>query len=350
MSNDWQYSTLKPQSTINDAIEKLNISKYGIVLVTSITNNKKLIGTITDGDIRRALIKHISLNCPIKDIMFTKPHTAFYKTSDKDLITILAKNSIMQMPLIDENNKLVGIKTLKNLLLTKKYDNPIFIMAGGFGKRLMPLTEKTPKPMLEIDGKPLLEKTIEKFIKSGFHNFFISTFYKSNIIKEYFQNGEKWNISIEYIEEPKPLGTAGALSLLPYEQFKLPIIMINGDLITNLDINNLLSYHNQEKNMITIGAKKYDVQVPYGVIEIEDLQVKSIIEKPIHSFFINAGIYVINPHIIKTLNAINAIDMPDWIKQLIDEKIKINIFPIHEYWLDIGERSQYEKAKFDNKN
>ena len=350
MSNDWQNTVLKPESTISDAIEKLNISKYGIILVTSITDNKRLIGTITDGDIRRALIKHISLNCPIKDIMFTKPHTAFYKTSDKDLITILAKNSIMQMPLIDENNKLVGIKTLKNLLLTKKYDNPIFIMAGGFGKRLMPLTEKTPKPMLEIDGKPLLEKTIEKFIKSGFHNFFISTFYKSNIIKEYFQNGEKWNASIKYIEELKPLGTAGALSLLPYKKFKSPIIMINGDLITKLDINNLLYYHNQEKNIITIGAKKYDIQVPYGVIETEGNQVTSIIEKPIHAFFINAGIYVINPQIINTLNATKSIDMPDWINQLIDEKTNINIFPIHEYWLDIGERSQYEKAKLENKN
>ena len=348
MSGNWQNTVLKPHSTLNNAIEKLNETEYGIVLITN--QNKNLIGTITDGDIRRALIKHIPLNSSIEDIMFKEPQTAYYKTNDKDLLEILSINSIMQIPLIDDNQKIVGIKTLKNLLLTKKYDNPIFIMAGGFGKRLIPLTEKTPKPMLEIGGKPLLEKTIEQFINSGFHNFYISTFYKSNVIKEYFQNGEKWNVSIKYIEELKPLGTAGSLSLLPYKKFKSPIIMINGDLITDLDINNLLSYHNQGNNMITIGAKKYDVQVPYGVIETEDLQVKAIIEKPIHAFFINAGIYVINPQIINTLNAANSIDMPDWINQLIDEKTKINIFPIHEYWLDIGERSQYEKAKLENKN
>ena len=348
MSGSWQNTVLKPESTITNAIESLNESEYGIVLITN--KNQNLIGTLTDGDIRRALIKYIPLNTQIKDIMFKQPHTANYKTGSEKLLEILYKNNIMQIPLIDENNKLVGIKTLKKLTKKIKYDNPIFIMAGGLGKRLIPLTEKIPKPMLEIGGKPLLEKTIEQFINSGFHNFYISTFYKSNIIKEYFKNGEKWNVSIEYIEELKPLGTAGALSLLPYKKFKSPIIMINGDLITDLDINNLLSYHNQEKNIITIGAKKYDIQVPYGVIETEGSQVKSIIEKPIHSFFINAGIYVINPQIIKTLNAVNSIDMPDWIKQLIGEKININIFPIHEYWLDIGERSQYEKAKLENKN
>lgn len=221
-------------------------------------------------------------------------------------------------------------------------------MAGGFGKRLKPLTTKTPKPMLEVGGEPILEKTIKKFINSGFHNFYISTFYKSEVIKDYFQDGANWNISIKYIDEPKPLGTAGALSLLPYKEFNSPIIMINGDLITDLNIKNLLSYHNEQENMITIGAKKYDVQVPYGVIETVGYKVKSIIEKPTHYFFINAGIYVINPKIIDNLLINKKIDMPYWITRLMEKNININIFPIHEYWLDIGEKSQYEEAKLKN--
>lgn len=346
MLGNWQNTILKPHSTLNNAIEKLNETGYGIVLITNQSQN--LIGTITDGDIRRALIKHVSLNSSVEGIMFKEPQTAFYKTKDKELLKILSKNSIMQIPLVDENKKLTGIKTLQNLLLKKTYDNPIFIMAGGFGTRLMPLTKKKPKPMLEVGGKPLLENTIEQFINSGFHNFYISTFYKSKVIKDYFQDGANWNISIKYIDEPKPLGTAGALSLLPYKKFNSPIIMINGDLITDLNIKNLLSYHNEQENMITIGAKKYDIHVPYGVIETVDYKVKSIVEKPTHYFFINAGIYVINPKTIDNLLINKKIDMPYWITKLIEKNININIFPIHEYWLDIGEKSQYEEAKLKN--
>jgi dTDP-glucose pyrophosphorylase/predicted transcriptional regulator len=346
MSANWQNTILNPQSSIIEAIEKLNEFGFGIILVSN--EKKKLIGTVTDGDIRRALIKHTPFNTAIEHIMNQKPYTANYKKLNEELLEILSKNNILQIPLIDENNELVGLKSLNNLLEKNKYSNPVFIMAGGFGKRLKPLTTKTPKPMLEVGGEPILEKTIKQFINSGFYNFYISTFYKSKVIKDYFQDGANWNISIKYIDEPKPLGTAGALSLLPYKKFNSPIIMINGDLITDLNIKNLLSYHNEQENMITIGAKKYDIHVPYGVIETVDYKVKSIVEKPTHYFFINAGIYVINPKIIDNLLINKKIDMPYWITKLIEKNININIFPIHEYWLDIGERSQYEEAKLKN--
>jgi len=342
MSSNWKKTLINPESSIDEAIKKLDKSGYGILLVAV---DNKLVGTITDGDIRRALIKHLPLNSPIKDVMYTKPYTANHKTSSDKLLNILSRNNIMQIPLVDESHQLVGIKTLKKLTQKTRYNNTVFIMAGGFGKRLMPLTRKKPKPMLEFDGKPLLEKIIQQFINSGFHNFYISTFYKSEVIKNYFQDGLNWDVSIKYIDELKPLGTAGALSLLPYKNFNSPIVMINGDLITDLNINNLLSYHNEQDNMITIGAKKYDIQVPYGVVETIDYKVKSIIEKPTHYFFINAGIYVINPQIINHLLINKKIDMPQWITQLIEQNVNINIFPIHEYWLDIGEKSQYEEAK-----
>lgn len=347
MSVNWQDVVLKKTSTISQAIKKLNETGYGIILVTNKNNN--LLGTLTDGDIRRAMIKHISLNSPIKDIMFEKPLTAFYKTSDTELLKILSHNSILQLPLVDEDNKIVGLKILNKIIETKKFENPIFIMAGGFGKRLNPLTFQTPKPMLQIGGEPILEKIIKKFITSGFQNFYISTFYKSEVIKNYFKTGAQWDISIKYIDEKKPLGTAGALSLLPYKTFDKPIIMINGDLITDLDIHNLLQYHEEQENIITIGAKKYDLEVPYGVLETDNIRLTSITEKPKHSFFINAGIYVINPKSIEYVKPNIKIDMPQWITYLINKKINVNIFPIHEYWLDIGEKSQYERALLENK-
>jgi dTDP-glucose pyrophosphorylase/predicted transcriptional regulator len=340
MLNNWRKTILNPISSISDAIYTLNKYGLGIILVTN--DDHQLIGTITDGDIRRALIKHTSLNTSILNIMCKKPLTAHYKTKNNELLKIFSEHSIMQIPLINENNKIVGVKTLQSFLSRKKNDNPVFIMAGGFGKRLIPLTENIPKPMLKIGGQPILEKIIKKFIDAGFYNFYISTFYKSHVIKEYFQNGSDWNVSIKYIEESKPLGTAGALSLLPYKNFKSPIIMINGDLITDLDINNIIYYHNQEQNVITIGAKKYEIEVPYGVIETKEKnQVTSIVEKPKQNFFINAGIYVIEPNIIKKLDRDKLIDMPNWINKIVADKYKISIFPIFEDWVDIGDRNEF---------
>jgi len=347
MSENWRKTILNPQSSILDAIKNLNDSGYCIILVSK--NNDELIGTVTDGDIRRALIKHSPLDTPIKNIMNTNPHTATSSTKREDLLKNFSKNNILQIPLIDENKRIVGLKTLNKIVETKKFENPIFIMAGGFGKRLNPLTFQTPKPMLEIDGEPILEKIIKKFITSGFQNFYISTFYKSEVIKNYFKNGSQWDISITYIEEHKPLGTAGALSLLPYKNFKKPIIMINGDLITELDIHNLLQFHHEQKNLITIGAKKYDIQVPYGVLETDNARLTSIVEKPKHSFFINAGLYVINSECIEYLESNQKIDMPQLITKLISKNMIVNVFPIHEYWLDIGEKSQYERAILENK-
>ena len=278
MLKTWHKIILSQSNSISEAIENINNNSYGIVLVTDKKN--KLIGTITDGDIRRGFMKHISIDAPIKIIMCKNPHTAFYNSSNKDILNLFSKHGIMHLPLIDEKNEIIDVKTLKNIFLKNKYDNPVFIMAGGFGKRLQPLTNLTPKPMLNINGKPILEIILSQFIEHNFNNFYISTYYKSEKIKNYFKNGEVLNVSIKYIDEKKPLGTAGALRLLPFKSFSSPIIMMNGDLITKVNMENFLKYHYENQNDITIGATKYEFEVPYGVIDTQDNNFKSIIEKP----------------------------------------------------------------------
>lgn len=343
MLKTWHKIILSQSNSISEAIENINNNSYGIVLVTD--NKNKLIGTITDGDIRRGFMNHISIDAPIKIIMCKNPHTAFYNSSDKDILNLFSKHGIMHLPLIDEKNQIIDVKTLKNIFLKNKYDNPVFIMAGGFGKRLQPLTNLTPKPMLNINGKPILEIILSQFIEHNFNNFYISTYYKSEKIKNYFKNGEVLNVSIKYIDEKKPLGTAGALRLLPFKSFSSPIIMMNGDLITKVNIENFLKYHYENQNDITIGATKYEFEVPYGVIDTQDNNFKSIIEKPKRNFFINAGIYIIEPNIVETIEKGQAIDMPTWINRMTSNNVKINIFPIFEYWVDIGNKSELDKVK-----
>ena len=343
---NWNNTLLNKNNTMEDAIEILN--NYGFAVALIVDQDKKLLGTITDGDIRRALIKKMSLNTKVKDFMFRSPVFINNEMLDSNILKLMKEKDVLQIPIVDKNFCVIGLKILKDLITLQKRNNPIFIMAGGFGTRLKPLTDTTPKPMLHIGNKPILENIIEQFIHHGFTNFYISTHYKSEVIVKYFGNGSNWNVCIKYIGEKNALGTAGSLSLLPYKSFKLPIIMINGDLITKINFNSFLDFHNNEKNDLTIGSKKIDIQVPYGVLETNDHLVTKIKEKPVHQFYVNAGIYVINPKIIKTISNNEIIDMPNWITKIIKEQMKVSIFPIFEYWLDIGEKEQYEKAKFIN--
>ncbi len=343
MPNEWKKTLLNKESCMKDVLKTLDKGAKGIVLV--IDDNGKLYGTITDGDVRRAILNGMDTNSPLENFIQKKPIVSKMSNNNNKLISIMEANGIIQLPIVDQSNKIIGLKTLKELLVKKKLDNPVFIMAGGFGKRLQPLTNSTPKPMIGINGKPILEIILSQFIDYGFNNFYISIFYKSEKIKSYFKNGEHLNISIKYVEEDKPLGTAGALRLLPFNTFHSPIIMMNGDLITKVNINNFLTYHYENKNDLTIGAAKYEFEVPYGVIQTEEQNFKGIIEKPKQNFLINAGIYIIEPKMIASITKGNPIDMPTWINKISTHKNKINIFPIFEYWVDIGNRNQLEKVK-----
>ena len=244
---------------------------------------------------------------------------------------------------MNKDGILCGLETLQHLIEKPIYDNPVFLMAGGFGTRLHPLTKEMPKPLLKIGSKPILEMIIEQFISYGFHNFYISTHFKSEQIRNYFKNGEIHNITIQYLHEDKPLGTAGSLGLLPDNLPDLPIIVMNGDLLTKVDFINLLDFHYDHDSEATMCVREYAFQVPYGVVQIDNYNIKEIKEKPVHKFFVNAGIYVLNKTLINKLDGKSYLDMTDLLdKELINEKV--NAFPIHEYWLDIGKIEEYERA------
>ena len=332
-------------STIKEAVETLEKSKFKIVLI--IDKDDVLKGTVYDGDIRRALLKGLSLSCKIDKVMSKNYIKVSNQVSYKEVKEIMKKNSIFHIPVTDVEDKLLGLHVLDKYAFekdTKKYPNSVLLMAGGRGERLMPLTENCPKPLIKINGKPLLEIILEKCIKAGLRNFYISVHYLSDQIINYFGNGEKWDISISYLHEDKPMGTAGSLSLLP-KTINHPLLIMNGDILTKINIPQFLDFHENNSADITIAGSEHYYTSPYGVVEVEGINFKSIIEKPTFKNFINAGIYIIDPSIIKDLNDEEYLDMPDLLNKRLRGNYKKVVYPIHEYWLDIGRIDSLNKAK-----
>ena len=339
---DWSEVTLKTSDALETAIKVLHAGGLQIALV--LDNKGKLLGTITDGDIRRALLKPYGMDCLVEEVMNDSPTTALSSDSSDLILAIMKSGNLLHMPIIDENDVVVGLETLQNLTYDKKYDNPVFLMAGGFGTRLHPLTEEIPKPLLNVGNHPILETILVRIIKAGFHNFYISTHYKSEMIQTYFGDGSAWGVNIQYIKEETPLGTAGAIGLLPKNLPKLPVLMMNGDVLTKVNFEHLLSFHKEQKGIATMCIREYDVQIPFGVVNVEKQQAKSIEEKPIRKFFVNAGIYVFEPELVNKVNPNTHIDMPNLLEMQINEGRPVSIFPIHEYWLDVGHMKEYESA------
>jgi dTDP-glucose pyrophosphorylase len=343
---NWQKAALTQYDTMQSAVELMSKKSQRIVLV--VDKSDRLIGTVTDGDIRRALIKHLPMSTSLADVMFKDPTVASIDDSKETILSVMKKLDLLQMPIVGSSKRVVGLETFQNLIEEKRYDNPVFLMAGGFGKRLHPLTNDTPKPLLKVGKKPILENILDQFIASGFHNFYISIHYKADMVKEYFGDGKKQGITINYIYEDKPLGTAGALGLLPSDLPKLPILMMNGDLLTTIDFEQLLSFHYKKGGDATMCVREYDFKVPYGVIEENNGCITSIKEKPVYKFFINAGIYVLNPSILNIVNGIDYLDMTQLLEKRMEGSGKVNTFPMHEYWLDIGQIEQFNQAQQDS--
>ena len=345
MNSDLQSVLLNADHLISDALVILNRAPSRIVLV--VCKKGKLLGVVTDGDVRRGLLSGISIERQVVEIMNSKPLTANPETSIPDLLSIMNKNNIIAIPLMDHDIP-VGLETLESISsISLKKDNPILIMAGGFGTRLRPLTDKCPKPMLKLDERPILKILLERFIKLGFENFYISTHYMPEVIQDFFGDGSRFNVNIQYVNEREPLGTGGSLRLLPEDIGDLPIIMINGDILTKVDFSKILDFHQKNSASATIGVRTYEYKVPYGVVEGDNNQVTKLSEKPTQKFFINAGIYVINPTVIKTVDRDRYIDMPNILENLIDHDKKVLMFPLHEYWLDIGRPDDFERARRD---
>jgi len=338
----WKDALVTANCTILETINIINSSAMQIALV--VDENNLLLGTVTDGDIRRGLLRGISLSESVETVMNIKPTVAHENQSKSSILTMMKNKRFHQIPLVTEKGVLVGMESLDNLIKGSIRDNHVIIMAGGLGSRLQPLTNTCPKPLLKVGSKPILETIVDNFVEYGFSKFYISVNYKAEMIKEYFGDGSKYGIQIKYLEENQRLGTAGALSLLPELPIE-PVLVMNGDLLTKVNFQHLLDFHLGNKAKATMCVREYSYQIPYGVVNISGGKIKSIEEKPVQSCFVNAGIYVLNPEVIQNIPSNTYFDMPELFKNLALNKKKAIAFPIREYWMDIGQMDDFEKAQ-----
>lgn len=345
MSKDWKKILLSPLDSLRDALSIVNEEALRVALV--VDDEDRLQGVLTDGDIRRAILADVGLDIAVETVMNRNPVTSPINCSRSEVLAEMKRRSILSIPVVDDSGRLVGLETWESASAHRRYDNPVFIMAGGFGTRLKPLTDTCPKPMLKIGGKPMLEILIERFAKTGFRNIYISTHYLPEVIMDYFGDGRRWGVNIEYIHEEVPLGTGGALGLLPDNIPDLPLLMINGDILTSLDVERLMLFHNAHSPAATMCVRQYEYQVPYGVINCDGEKVVEMTEKPIHRYFVNAGVYVLSPDIVKCVRKGTSIDMPTLLDSNINDDSDVLMFPIHEYWLDIGRLDDFQRAQAD---
>ncbi|WDP89763.1 MAG: CBS domain-containing protein [Desulfobacter sp.] len=343
---DWKKTSVSPDTSIKETMAVIDKSSLQIALVVDAED--KLLGTVTDGDIRRGILKGISIEEPVKRIYYVSPLTASVDEDAKTMKRIMKEQSITQLPMVDHQGRVVRLIVLKDILAGKKRENPVVLMAGGLGTRLRPLTESCPKPLLKVGGTPVLETILEGFIDKGFGNFYISVNYKAEMIEDYFGDGSKWGVNIEYLKENKRLGTAGSIKLMP-EKPDAPFIVMNGDLLTKVDFEKLLDFHiNNNKlgsAMATMCVREYNMQIPYGVIHQEGNRLVRLDEKPVQRFFVNGGIYVFEPDIVDLIPGNEYFDMTHLFDKMMGKDLKTVIFQIREYWMDIGHKRDFETAE-----
>jgi len=341
MSN-WRDALVSSSTSLRQTIEAITEGSLQIALV--VDSEGKLLGTVTDGDIRKAILAGKDLNITAGEAMRSQPITSASKTPRAAILKLMREKRIHQMPLLDDQGRVVDVLTVDDMIGAAHKPNAVVIMAGGLGTRLHPLTEETPKPMLKVGGKPILETIIQSFIDQGFTNFFVSVNYKANIISEYFGDGSRLGAKINYLHEKSRLGTAGALSLLPRE-IHAPIIVMNGDLLTRISVDALLDFHERESAVATMVVREDHYQVPYGVVEVDGTQIVGVEEKPIQRHLVNAGIYVISQDGLNNIPGDTFYDMPTHFAKLAANGHRTAAFPLHEYWVDIGRLDELERAQ-----
>ena len=318
------------------------IDKGAIKVAVVLSDDGLLLGMLNDGDIRRALLKGMSLGDSIAGIINKHPVVANINDTKERILELANEKKLHQIPIIS-NGKLIGIQDIREFLAPKNKPNKVILMVGGLGTRLRPLTNDVPKPMLDVGNKPILHTIVENFAKYGYTDIIMCVNYKSEIIKEYFGNGDKFGVKIEYVLENQRMGTAGALSLLQ-KRPKDDFFVMNGDLLTNVNFEYLHEYHKDSNALASICIRKYEMQVPYGVVNVRANKVTSIEEKPTQSFFVSAGIYMFSPIVLDFIPKGVFYDMPTLFSELLKHDFPIHPFPIREYWLDIGRMDEYRRA------
>ena len=340
MNTPYKYF-ISAKANIREAIDSIDQGAVQIALV--VDAEQKLIGTVTDGDIRRGLLRGETLESLAERVMHREFRFVREGVQDQDVLAMMRREVLHQIPMLDSEGRVVRLILLEELLQRKSLPNKVVIMAGGEGKRLRPLTENCPKPMLRVQGKPMLEIIIDRCSEAGFQNFYLAVNYLKQKIIDHFGDGSRWEVDIRYLEETQQLGTAGALSLLP-EIPEDPVLVLNGDVLTQVPFPALLRFHQEHQAVATVCVREHEMVIPYGVVRTEGTLMVALEEKPTLTHYVNAGVYVLSPQVWTHLNREEACEMPELLESLQQSNQPIHVFPIHEYWLDVGHCDALEKA------
>ena len=349
MYTDLDKLCIQQDAAIQDAIAHMDLNRQGIVLV--VDDDRHLVGTMTDGDVRRAVLDRLDLRQPMSTALIRKigtpyasPITAALTDAPEVWLALLRQHNVLHLPLLGEDGRVAGMVTMDEFVRDQPALRAV-VMAGGRGRRLHPMTQDTPKPMLRIGNRPLLEIIINQLRGAGIRQVQVTAHHKWEKIAEHFGDGRDFGVDLSYIEEADPLGTAGGLGLV--EPPTETTLVINGDILTQVDFRAMLSYHRQHRAELTVAVRHYDVEVPYGVVECVGPSVRALSEKPVFGFFVNAGIYLLEPSVYQFIPRGEHFDMTDLIQRLLQVGHPVVSFPVREYWLDIGERREYERAEED---
>lgn len=339
--------TIRPDISVEEAVHVLNRGDHQIVLVAD-PETQRLLGVVTDYDVRQVILRHLDMSRPISEIMHVNPIVGPADVSDADAQEILRTRRVSQLPLLDEAGRVVDIvfdDTYVHLsVLTAK--SVAVVMAGGLGSRLHPMTETIPKPLLHVGGRPILFSLLDQLLFEGFGRIYVTINYKSDMIVDAVSQQPDYRERIHFISEAKALGTAGSLSLLP-ERPKHSFAVLNADLLTNLSLKSMLRHHERDQNAVTVAIKRETNVIPYGVAELDGARIIAIREKPNYSYFINTGVYVVEPETLDVIPPDTFMDMPDVVTRMIECGRQVGSFPVHEYWLDIGNYEHYARAQED---
>jgi dTDP-glucose pyrophosphorylase len=330
-------------ATITEAVQRLDLAGTGALILAG--PEGRLRGLLTDGDVRRALLRSVSFEEPCVSIATADPVVVREGTSIAEALEVMNRHDVNQLPVLDARDILTGLFLRRDLTTQDGALISAVIMAGGFGTRLRPLTDELPKPMLPVGDRPLLERTIDRLRDAGIRRVNVTTHHLADRITEYFGDGRAHGVEIRYVPEERPLGTCGGLKLVP-EPME-PLLVVNGDILTGVNFRELVAFHRRHRADATVCVRKYDVQVPYGVVECDGTWLRSVREKPTVSFFVNAGIYLVEPTVQRYIPDGQQFDMTDLIGRLVADGRSVASFPIVEYWLDVGQSADYAQAQRD---
>lgn len=334
---------VSPLTPLSDALQSLDRNGMGVLLIADA--GRRLVGLITDGDVRRHVLANGSLAIACDAIATRSPRVARPGMTAAELLDLMGRThdeAVDHLPVVTADGIVVGLVLRRDIVAPDEGVTAV-IMAGGFGTRLRPLTNDVPKPLLPVGDRPLMERTIERLRRSGIRRVNVATHYLSDKITDHFGDGREFGVEMHYVTEDRPLGTAGALRLM--ESPKGPMLVVNGDILTGVNFQDMLAYHRQSGAVATVGVRKYDVEVPYGVVDCMGATVAALREKPVQQFMVNAGMYLLEPAAISYIPDGERFDMTDLIQRLLAEGRKVVAFPIVEYWLDIGKPADYERAQ-----